>query len=76
MSEPANDKLTRMESMKRVQLTGLGRPENVCRVAEVEDVGSPAGTELVVAMKAAAINPADLLIFEKRDTQVLVMEYV
>ena len=52
--------------MKRVQLTGLGRPEDVCRVAEVEDVGAPAANEVVVAIKAAAINPADLLIMEGR----------
>ncbi|MGI9408873.1 MAG: zinc-dependent alcohol dehydrogenase family protein [Hyphomicrobiaceae bacterium] len=52
--------------MKRVQLTGIGRPEDVCRVAEVEDVGAPAANEVVVAIKAAAINPADLLIMEGR----------
>ena len=50
--------------MKRVQLTGLGRPQDVCRVADVDDVGAPAANEVVVAIKAAAINPADLLIME------------
>ena len=52
--------------MKRVQLTGIGRPEDVCRVTEVEDVGAPAANEVVVSIKAAAINPADLLIMEGR----------
>ncbi|MGI9383065.1 MAG: zinc-dependent alcohol dehydrogenase family protein [Methyloligellaceae bacterium] len=52
--------------MKRVELMGFGRPEDVCRVAEVDDAGPPAGNEVVVAIKAAAINPADLLIMEGR----------
>ena len=52
--------------MKRVHLTGLGRPQDVCQVADVEDIGPPAANEVVVAIKAAAINPADLLIMEGR----------
>ncbi|MEM7403835.1 MAG: zinc-dependent alcohol dehydrogenase family protein [Pseudomonadota bacterium] len=52
--------------MKRVQLTGLGKPEEVCTVARVEAAGAPAANEVVVAIKAAAINPADRQIMEGR----------
>lgn len=52
--------------MKQIEITGVGRPEDVCRAAEVDDVGEPAANEVVVAIKAAAINPADLLIMEGR----------
>lgn len=52
--------------MKQIEITGVGRPEDVCRAAEVDDVGEPASNEVVVAIKAAAINPADLLIMEGR----------
>jgi NADPH:quinone reductase-like Zn-dependent oxidoreductase len=52
--------------MKRIEQTGNGRPDQVVRCAEAEDVGEPAANEIVVAIKAAAINPADLLIMEGR----------
>lgn len=52
--------------MKQIVITGTGRPEDVCEVHEVDDVGAPGDGEAVVAIKAAAINPADLLIMEDR----------
>ncbi len=50
--------------MKAVRLLGTGRPELVCKTVEVDDVGSPSPGEIVVAIEASAINPADLLMFE------------
>ncbi|HSM39476.1 MAG TPA: zinc-dependent alcohol dehydrogenase family protein [Afifellaceae bacterium] len=52
--------------MKRIEQTGNGRPDQVVRCVETEDVGQPEGNEVVVAIRAAAINPADLLIMEGR----------
>ncbi len=50
--------------MKVIQLREHGRPDAVCDCVEVDDVGAPADDEVVVDIEAAAINPADLLIFE------------
>ncbi len=47
--------------MKCIELTGHGRPENVCRCIETADPGTPEGNDIVVAIRASAINPADLL---------------
>jgi trans-2-enoyl-CoA reductase len=52
--------------MKQIQLLGHGRPQDVCACVEVAEVGPPAAREVVVALEAAAINPADLLIMEGR----------
>ena len=52
--------------MKVIQLREHGRPDAVCDCVEVDDVGAPADDEVVVDIEAAAINPADLLIFEGR----------
>lgn len=56
----------RGKSLKHIVLDGTGRPEDVCRVVEADDPGAPEGNEVVVAIRAAAINPADLLIMEGR----------
>lgn len=50
--------------MKAVRLQKTGRPEIVCTMVEVADTGSPDAGEVVVAIEASAINPADLLMFE------------
>ena len=52
--------------MKQIQLLRHGRPDEACACVEVEDVGAPEAGEVVVAIEAAAINPADLLSFEGR----------
>ena len=52
--------------MKQIQLQRHGRPEEACACVEVPDAGSPDAGEVVVEIQAAAINPADLLIFEGR----------
>lgn len=52
--------------MKAAYLTAHGRPEDVCICSEVDDVGEPAAGEAVVEIRAAAINPADLLIMAGR----------
>ncbi len=52
--------------MKAIHLTEHGRPDLSCRCVEVEDVGAPGDDEVVVEIRAAAINPADLLIMEGR----------
>jgi NADPH:quinone reductase-like Zn-dependent oxidoreductase len=50
--------------MKAVHLQNIGRPDLVCKTVEVADVGPPGSGEVVVAIQASAINPADLLMFE------------
>ena len=50
--------------MKAIQMTGYGTPSEVCQCIEVDDVGEPGPGEVVIAIEAAAINPADLLIIE------------
>ncbi len=52
--------------MKQIQLLRHARPDEACACVEVEDVGAPGAGEVVVAIEAAAINPADLLSFEGR----------
>ena len=52
--------------MRQIVLTGHGRPDQVVRCDTVDDPAEPEGNEVTVAIKAAAINPADLLIFEGR----------
>ncbi len=47
--------------MKQVRFASFGRPEDVVACEEVSDVGSPAEGEVVVAIDAFPINPADLL---------------
>lgn len=52
--------------MKEIQLLRHARPDEACDCVEVADVGAPGKGEVVVEMKASAINPADLLIMEGR----------
>ncbi|MBX2825503.1 MAG: zinc-dependent alcohol dehydrogenase family protein [Gammaproteobacteria bacterium] len=51
--------------MQAIQLISHGTPATSCECIEVP-VSAPAAGEVQVAIKAAAINPADLLIFEGR----------
>lgn len=52
--------------MKAIEFATHGVPHEVCRCVEVPDVGAPGPGEVVVAIEASAINPADLLIVEGR----------
>ncbi len=52
--------------MKIAQFAAFGRPEEVLRCVEVDDVGAPAPDEAVVDVLAFPINPADLLTIEGR----------
>lgn len=51
--------------MQAIQLVRYGSPETTCECIEVKEPVPQAG-QIAVAIKAAAINPADLLIFEDR----------
>ncbi len=50
--------------MKAIHLMENGRPDLVCKCVDVEDVGPAGAGEVVVAIEASAINPADLLMFK------------
>ena len=52
--------------MQQIQLLKTGQPDQVCACIEVQDPGPPSEGQIVVAIEAAAINPADLLIMEGR----------
>jgi len=52
--------------MHRIDLLKHDRPDQACAMVEAADVGEPGPGEAVVAIRACAINPADLLIFEGR----------
>ena len=52
--------------MRAVQLLRHARPDLACATVEVAEPGDPGPGEAVVAIRASAINPADLLIFEGR----------
>lgn len=52
--------------MKAIEFTRHGTPHQVCRCIDAEDVGYPEPGEIIVAVDASAINPADLLIIEGR----------
>ncbi|MEK9724264.1 MAG: zinc-dependent alcohol dehydrogenase family protein [Rhodospirillaceae bacterium] len=52
--------------MKAIEFTAYGVPHIVCRCVEVPDAPAPGDREVTVMVEAAAINPADLLIFEGR----------
>jgi NADPH:quinone reductase-like Zn-dependent oxidoreductase len=52
--------------MKIAQFAAFGRPEEVLRCVEVDDVGAPAPDEAVVDVLVFPINPADLLTVEGR----------
>ena len=52
--------------MKAIEFQKYGPPHEVCHCVEVDDAPAPGPGEVTVAVEAAAINPADLLIFEGR----------
>ena len=52
--------------MKAIEFQEYGPPHEVCHCVEVDDAPTPGPGEVTVAVEAAAINPADLLIFEGR----------
>ena len=52
--------------MKAIQLVRHGLPEAACQCIEVPTPKDPQPGELLVRIRASAINPADLLIFENR----------
>jgi len=52
--------------MHRIELQKHARPDLACALVDAPDVGEPGPGEAVVSIRAAAINPADLLIFEGR----------
>jgi len=53
-------------AMKAIQLQRYGSPETTCACIEIDEPTGPAAGEVHVQIKASAINPADLLIFEDR----------
>lgn len=52
--------------MHRIELQKHARPDRACGLVEAPAVGEPGAGEAVVSIRAAAINPADLLMFEGR----------
>ena len=52
--------------MKIAQFAAFGKPEEVLRCVDVDDVGAPAQDEAVIDVLAFPINPADLLTIEGR----------
>ncbi len=52
--------------MKAIHLLRHGRPDAVCECVEVAEPGPPGENEVLVEIKASAINPADLLMMEGR----------
>lgn len=52
--------------MKKIQLVRYGSPETTCECIDADPLPSPAAGHINVAIRASAINPADLLIFEDR----------
>ncbi len=52
--------------MKITQFAAFGKPDEVIRCVDVDDVGAPAPDEAVIDVLAFPINPADLLTIEGR----------
>lgn len=52
--------------MRQIVQTGHGQPDQVVRCVKVDDPPEPQGNLVTVTIRAAAINPADLLILEGR----------
>ncbi|MDH3452893.1 MAG: zinc-dependent alcohol dehydrogenase family protein [Gammaproteobacteria bacterium] len=52
--------------MQLVEFGRYGTPHEVCTCADKPEFGDPGPGEVIVAVEAAAINPADLLIIEGR----------
>ena len=49
-------------AVKAIEYSEFGAPFEVCKCIEVDDPADPQANEVVVAIEASAINPADLLI--------------
>ena len=49
-------------TVKVIEYAKFGAPFDVCKCIEVDDPASPQANEVLVAVEASAINPADLLI--------------
>ena len=52
--------------MKAIHLMRHGQPDAVCECVEVAEPGPPGEHEVLVEIRASAINPADLLMMEGR----------
>ncbi len=52
--------------MHRIELQKHARPDLACALVDAPDPGAPGAGEAIVSIRASAINPADLLIFEGR----------
>ena len=52
--------------MKAIRFDTYGSPHQVCRCVDIDPPGPPGEGEVVVAMEACPINPADLLMIEDR----------
>ena len=52
--------------MKQIQLVRYGSPETTCECIDSASLPPPSAGQINVAIRASAINPADLLIFEDR----------
>lgn len=52
--------------MKQIQLVRYGSPEITCECIDTDPLPAPVPGHINVAIRASAINPADLLIFEDR----------
>lgn len=52
--------------MKAIEFREYGVPHEVCHCVEIDDAPAPGPGEVTVEVEAAAINPADFLIFEGR----------
>ncbi len=50
--------------MKAIEAAAHGIPSEVCACTDVDDVGDPGPDQVVVAIEAAPINPADLLMIQ------------
>ena len=46
--------------MKSIQLTGYGKPHEVVKLIDVQDVGTPGPDEIIIDVEAAPIEPSDL----------------
>ena len=52
--------------MKAIEFDRYGPPHEVCHCIEVAEPGAPGPDEVIVAVEACSINPADLLLIEGR----------
>jgi trans-2-enoyl-CoA reductase len=50
--------------MRRIELHRHTRPDLACKLVDVPELDDPGPDQVIVAIRASAINPADLLMFE------------